>query len=254
VQEQQYYSEKWSFVIKWIAVILLVILLLVIFIPSNIWKSEENMRSRSQWKMEQLWDAQRMYEKLTGYYDADMEGVLWFVSAVRDSIIADSEYVGDQIVKYKGEDVKITVPRFWVTEYDTVFSNPYNAKDTSLVGVYTAVELNMETGSWDTVYLGENKDRYKYTDTLWEGSIFDTTIDTIIENVVKYKNFNLVDSLLVCPLTNEYYDVKVTGKNNDTVYIYSPVRGGYQDRKFFFFTFKDTGHGYIMNGEASWDK
>lgn len=254
MQEQQYYNEKWSFVIKWIAVILFVILLLVIFIPSNIWKSEDSMRARSHWKMEQLWDAQRMYEKLTGYYDTDMKGVLWFVSAVRDSIIADSEYVGDQIINYKGEDVEITVPRFWVTEYDTVFSRPYNAKDTSFIGVYTAVELNLESGTWDTVYLGENKDRYKYADTLWEGVILDTVIDTIIENVVKYKHFNLLDSLLVCPLTDKPYEIKVQGRNSDTVYIYSPVRGGYKDRKFLFFTYKDTGHGFIMNGDASWDR
>ncbi len=254
MQEQQYYNEKWSFVIKWIAVILFVILLLVIFIPSNIWKNEDSMRSRSQWKMEQLWDAQRMYEKLTGYYDDDMEGVLWFVSAVRDSILADSEYVGDQVIVYKGEEVSIDVPKFWSTEYDTVFSNPYAAKDTNYIGVFTAVELNMETGSWDTVYLGENKDRYKYTDTLWEGIIIDTTVDTIIENVIKYKHFNLVDSLLECPLTGENYEVTVKGKENDTVLIKSPIHGGYKDRKFFFFTFKDTGHGRIMNGEATWDR
>lgn len=254
MQEQQYYSEKWSFIIKWIAVILLVILLLVIFIPSNIWKNEQDMRKRSQWKMEQLWDAQRMYYKLTGHYDADMEGVLWFVSAVRDSILADSEYIGEQYIQYKGDKIQINVPEFWFTEYDTVFSRPYHAKDTNLVGVYKAVEMNYETGSWDTIYLGENKDRYKYTDTLWEGIILDTTIDTIIEKVIKYKHFNLVDSLLVCPLTNEPYDVEVKGKEKDTVTIFSPIRGGYTDRKYFFFTFSDTGHGYIMNGEASWDR
>jgi len=254
VQEQQYYNEKWSFVIKWIAVILLVILLLVIFIPNNIWKDENDMRHRSQWKMEQLWDAQRMYHKLTGYYDTDIKGVLWFVSAVRDSILADSEYIGNQTINYRGEDVAINVPEFWFTEYDTVFSNPYHAKDTSLVGVYTAVEYNGETGTWDTVYLGEYKDRYKYADTLWEGVILDTTIDTIIEKVIKYKHFNLVDSLLIGPLTGKEYKITVKGKDSDTVIITSPIRGGYSDRKYFFFTYKDTGHGFIMNGEASWDK
>ena len=254
MQEQQYYNEKWSFIVKWIAVILLVILLLVIFIPSNIWKDEDSMRVRSQWKMEQLWDAERMYHKLTGYYDADMKGVLWFISAVRDSILADSEYVGTQIINYNGEDVTIDVPEFWYTEFDTVFSRPYHAKDTSLVGVFTAVELNAETNTWDTVYLGEDKDRYKFTDTLWEGIIIDTTIDTIIEKVIKYKHFNLVDSLMVCPLTHKEYTVTVKGKDKDTVIIQSPIRGGYMDRKYFFFTYKDTGHGSIMNGEASWDR
>jgi hypothetical protein len=253
VQEQQYYSEKWSFIIKWIAVILVVILLLVIFIPNSIWKEENEMRMRSQWKMEQLWHAQRMYKKLTGYYDADMKGVLWFVSAVRDSILADSQYVGNQYINYKGERVNINVPALWFTEYDTLFANSYPARDTNYAEVYTAIEPNLETGMWDTIFLAEDRDRYKYTDSLWQGIILDTVIDTIIERVTKYKNFNLVDSFLVCPLTDLEYNIRVKGEDDDTVIIHSPIREGYFERKYFFFTFKDTGHGYIMNGEASWE-
>ncbi|MDZ7797508.1 MAG: hypothetical protein U5N56_10940 [Candidatus Marinimicrobia bacterium] len=121
MQEEQYYNEKWSFVVKWIAVILIVILLLVIFIPNQIWQVERSMEQRSRWKMRQLWDAQRMYKKLTGHYNSDMEGVLWFVSAVRDSMLADSEYVGEQYIDFKGEEVKIDVPRYYFSEYDTTF-------------------------------------------------------------------------------------------------------------------------------------
>ncbi len=253
MQEEQYYNEKWSFAVKWIAVILIVVLLLVIFIPSQIWKVEENMESRSRWKMKQLWDAQRMYKKLTGHYNADMKGVLWFVSAVRDSTLADSEYVGQQYINYKGERVKIDVPGYYFSEYDTTFSVSYPAKDTTLSEVYKAIELNLETNEWDTVFLAEDKDRYKYTDSLWEGEILDTTVDTIIENVTKYRNFNLVDSLLFCPLTKEKYDVTVKGENKDTVIIESPLEDSvYKERKYFFFTFKDTSHGSIINGEVSW--
>lgn len=254
MQDEQYYSEKWSFIVKWIAVILFVILILVIFIPNNIWKEENRMRERSQWKMEQLWDAQRLYKKLAGEYSADMKGVLWVVSAVRDSILADSQYVGKQILNYKGEAFQINVPRNYFTEYDTVFSLPYPARDTSLANVFTAIEMNYETGEWDTVFLDENKDRYKYADSLWEGSIIDTVVDTIIERVTKYKNFNLEDSLLFCPLTNLPYEVTVKGADSDTVIIQSPVKEGYKERKYLFFFFKDTGHGSITNGEASWKK
>jgi hypothetical protein len=254
VRDEQYYSEKGSFIIKWIAVILFVILIIVIFIPNNIWREEEQMRRRSQWKMEQLWDAQRLYKELTGRYSSDMKGVLWFVSAVRDSVLADSQYVGDQFINYQGEKVKINVPRYYFTEYDTVFSVPYPARDTSLANVFTAVEMNYETGEWDTIFLDEVKDRYKYTDSLWEGSILDTTVDTIIERVTKYRNFNLVDSLLHCPLTEKPYEVTVKGADSDTVVIRSPIKGGYEEKKYFFFSFKDTGHGSIINGEASWKK
>jgi hypothetical protein len=254
VQEEQYYSEKWSFAVKWIAVILVVLLLLVIFIPNNIWKEEARMRQRSQWKMEQLWDAQRMYHKLTGYYDPDMKGVIWFVSAVRDSILADSQYTGKQLISYKGDKVSINVPRYWFAEYDTIFSKPYPARDTSLANVFTAVEMNYETGLWDTIFLDESKDRYKYSDSLWVGSIIDTVVDTIVERVTKFKRFRLADSLLYCPLTEKPYEVSVKGEESDTVIIRSPIKDAYKERKFLFFSFKEDGHGSIINGESSWKK
>ncbi len=254
MQEEQYYSEKWSFALKWIAVILVVILLLVIFIPNNIWKEEANMRQRSQWKMVQLWDAQRMYKKLTGHYDPDMKGVLWFVSAVRDSILADSQYTGQQWINYKDEKIKINVPRYWFPEYDTVFSKPYEDRDTSHVNVFTAVEMNYETGLWDTIFLDEFKDRYKYNDSLWVGAIIDTVVDTIIERVTKFKRFRLADSLLYCPLTGSPYLVSVEGAKADTVAIQSPTKDGYKERKFLFFSFKESGHGSINNGVMSWKR
>jgi len=251
--QEQYYSETWSFIIKWIAVILIVVLLLFIFIPSNIWEKEENIRKRSHWKMRQLWDAERMYYKLTGYYDSDIEGVLWFVSAVRDSILADSDYVGEEVIEYKGEDVTIEVPAFWHTEFDTVFSYPYMVDDTTYTKVFKVTEMNYETGTWDTVYWNALKDQYKLRDTLWEGVILDTTIDTIIErDITKYDRFRLRDSLMYCPLTTEPYIVKTRGKERDTVIIKSPIDKTYLSRRYLVFTFKDTGHGSIVNGEESW--
>lgn len=251
--QEQYYSEKWSFIIKWIAVILMVILLLFIFIPSNIWDDEKSVQSKSHWKMNQLWDAERMYYKLTGYYDADMQGVLWFVSAVRDSVLADSDYVGTQYINYNNEEIEITVPKYWHTEYDTVFSFPFEVDDTTYVEVFKVAELNYETNSWDTLYWNALKDKYKLSDTLWEGVILDTSMDTIIErDVTKYKHFRLSDTLTTCPLTEKPYLVTVKGEESDTVIIKSPIDETYVSRRFLVFTFEDTGHGSIMNGIKSW--
>ncbi|MDX9777963.1 MAG: hypothetical protein RBT43_04300, partial [bacterium] len=75
-----------------------------------------------------------------------------------------------------------------------------------------------------------------------------------IERVTKFKRFRLADSLLYCPLTELPYDVTVRGEESDTVIIHSPIKGGYKERKFLFFSFKDSGHGSITNGEMSWKR
>jgi hypothetical protein len=73
-----------------------------------------------------------------------------------------------------------------------------------------------------------------------------------IEKVVKYERYNLVDSLLVCPLMNEVYQSVLS--EDSVLTIYCPTRGGVEFDRYYFFTFSDTGHGFIRDGERSWQK
>jgi hypothetical protein len=246
------YNEKLSFIIKWIVVILFVLMLFVIYIPNNIWAKEKQIRKLAHWKMTQLWDAQRMYHALTNSYNDDLRATLRFVSQVRDSILADSMYTGEQYINFQNNRIKIKIPNFWDYEYDTTFAFPYEATDTTYETIYTAAVPNPQTGLKDTIYLNKRRDTYVYKDSLWEGQILDTALDIRVEKVEKYKRFNLVDSLLICPLTKEEYYTERTKDNK--IRIVSPTRGGVRFPVYHFWTFEDTGHGYIEDGEKSWAK
>jgi len=248
---ENYYNNTWSFIIKWIAIVLGVLVLLVIFTKSSIWTQEEKVRSLARWKMQQLWDAEGLYNQLTDEYNSDLKATLYFISQVRDSIYADSLYAEDQIIEFNGKKHKITIPEFWTVDYDTSFAYPYIAKDTNYVKIFTALEKNEETGNLDTVFLNEYRDKWIYSDSLWNGNIIDTVEEERIEEVQRYKPFKLDSNLLVCPLTKEKFTA--TLKDGDLI-IQSPTKGGISFKKYFFFTFKDTGHGSIKNGKTSWGK
>lgn len=250
--EQQAYNEKWSFVVKWVTVILLIVLALVIAIPWSIWKEEEYYRNLCHWKMSNLWNAQRLYHNLRHEYNPNLRETLQFIDQVRDSILADSMYVKDQKIYFNNEWIDINVPEYWHEDFDTTFAYAYDAQDTSEEIIYTALVPNDETGKIDTLFLNRERDRWMYSDTLWEGEIIDTNSEMRIEKVVKYERYNLVDSLLVCPLMNEVYQSVLS--EDSVLTIYCPTRGGVEFDRYYFFTFSDTGHGFIRDGERSWQK
>jgi len=250
VSDTQSYSETLSFIIKWITVLLIVIFLFVVYVPKAIWEDESYYRNLAHWKMSQLWDAQEAYHALTGEYSENMGDVMRFISMVRDSVLADSMYFGEQTLIFDGKPVTVNVGDFWAFEFDTMFAFPYMARDSSLETIYTAVIPNPETGLNDTSFYNRDRDRFIYADSLWTGWIIDTTEDMRYENVQKYKRFNLVDSLMECPLTGKDYIVKFV--DSAKIAIVSPTRGGINFSVKTFWTFTDTGHGAIVDGEASW--
>lgn len=252
--EDAAYSGKLSFIIKWVVVVLFIVMLFVIYIPQAIWNKEDKVRDLAHWKMMQLWDAERMYKKLTGAYNDDLHSTLQFISQVRDSVLADSMYTDQQFINFQGNRIKINIPQYWTEDYDTAFAFPYAANDTSYEKIYTALVPNEETGMKDTLYLNARRDAYVYTDSLWEGSIIDTAEDIRVEKVLKYKRFNLVDSLMVCPLTGKEYYTERAGKEGEKIRIVSPTKGGINFSVYHFWTYTDTGHGFIEDGDASWEK
>lgn len=250
--EEQAYNEKWSFVVKWITVVLLVVLGLVILIPWSIWKEEQYYQDLCHWKMANLWNAQRLYYDIRKEYNPNLRETLQFIDQVRDSVLADSMYVKNQKIYFNNEWVNISVPEYWFEDFDTTFAHSFGAQDTSEEIIYTALAPNDETGMIDTLYLNRERDRWMYSDTLWEGEIIDTNSEMRIERIMKYNRYNLVDSLLVCPLVEELYQTILS--EDSVLTIYCPTRGGVEFDRYYFFTFSDTGHGSIRDGKRSWDK
>ena len=74
--------------------------LLVIYVPSLIWEEEDMYKSESRSRMQALYNVENFHNILIGKYEEDGLKAVTLVNAVRDSVMADSTFLGDQSVKY----------------------------------------------------------------------------------------------------------------------------------------------------------
>ena len=88
-----------------------ILILLVIYIPSLIWEEEDMYKEESRFRMQTVYNVENFHNILTGSYETDGKKAVTLVNAVRDSVMADSTFLGEQIVKLNGEEFLVDVPK-----------------------------------------------------------------------------------------------------------------------------------------------
>tara|TARA_Y100001970_G_scaffold284882_1_gene403225 strand:+ start:1788 stop:2873 length:1086 start_codon:yes stop_codon:yes gene_type:complete len=141
-----------------------ILILLVVYIPSTIWEEEDAYKNESRFRMQNIYDIERFYNQLKVMeeqdvikkYEEDGLKALRLVNAVRDSLTADSLFLGDQMVYLGGEPFQITVPKGFDVEYDTTFGLRSVEKEIVTDTTLTLLMYN-EEGIEDTVFI-QNKE------------------------------------------------------------------------------------------------
>ena len=108
-----------------------ILILLVIYIPSTIWQEEDMYKEESRFRMQTVYNVENFYNILTGSYESDGKKAVTLVNAVRDSVMADSTFLGEQIVKLNGEEFLIDVPK----GFDVVVIAHPKSSQTGLSGI-----------------------------------------------------------------------------------------------------------------------
>ena len=73
-----------------------IVFMLVIYIPRTIWDEEEKVESESRFYMEHVYDVLSYYQQITGERTTDGKWAIKVVNAARDSMTADSTFLGKQ--------------------------------------------------------------------------------------------------------------------------------------------------------------
>ena len=79
-------------------------LIIVIYVPVAIWEEEEYYQDLSRYRMENVYDIESYYSRLTGEYNQNFLEAMSVVNATRDSTIADSLFIGEQNVTLNGKE------------------------------------------------------------------------------------------------------------------------------------------------------
>ena len=87
-------------------------------------------KEESRFRMQTVYNVENFHNILTGSYETDGKKAVTLVNAVRDSVMADSTFLGEQIVKLNGEEFLVDVPKGFDVEYDTTFGLRRISKET----------------------------------------------------------------------------------------------------------------------------
>ena len=79
-------------------------LIVVIYVPVAIWEEENYFEKESRYRMQNVYDVESFYSRLTGEYNPNFLEAMSVVNATRDSAVADSLFIGEQLVVLSGKE------------------------------------------------------------------------------------------------------------------------------------------------------
>jgi len=228
-----------------VAFVLIAVLILVIYLPTQVWNEQSDVEKLSRKRMTIIHKVEDFYNKMSDTYNEDPVMAIKIISALRDSTMADSNFHGKQTLNLDGKIYEFDVLKDLFRSYDTTFAFAYNLKDTVVDTMYTITRWNESLRSFDTMTVSSNALSSVEADTI-------LGMETVARpaTLTYYNQYFLTDKFAYRPLIDKKYIVEYD--EDLPITIKDPIDFMYEEPRYVFFTFKDTSHGYIKNGEASW--
>ena len=244
--------KQYSDLIELFIVIAFLFMIITIYVPSAIWVEEARAAEDARFNIQTVHDVEYFYKILTDDYEENGLWAMNVVNAVRDSVMADSTYLGERTFELAGESVNVLVPEGYDVEFDTTFGILKTRRDTLIDTIHTVIIFSEEMNRNDTSFVTKNDLSNLLIE---EGFIADLGFETKQRSeVVSYYDSYMPDSSnFYCPLTREKIAVNLKDES-EVLRVASPIEGIYKEGRDLLFSFKTRNHGYIEDGARSWDQ
>ena len=234
-----------------VIVLALFFLIIVIYVPVAIWEEENYYQEESRYRMQNVYDIESFYSRLTGEYNPNFLEAMSVVNATRDSAIADSLFIGEQLVKLWGKEFFVDVDESFGFEYDTTFGIKSFRKDTVKDTTLQIVLYANDLGRNDTSFIRKATLKDYIDDENFIGIINEEPIQRV-EAIEYYKTYIPDSSTYLCPLTNDKYLMDINQDGNELI-VSSPIDEPIIESHYLIFSFKALNHGVIKDGRKSWE-
>ena len=244
--------KQYSDLIELGIVLAFLFLIITIYVPSAIWVEEVTAAEGARFNIQTVHDVEYFYKILTDGYEENGLWAMNVVNAVRDSVMADSTYLGERNFELAGESVNVIIPEGYDVEFDTTFGILKTRRDTLIDTIHTVVTYSEEMFRNDTGFVSKED---LPTVMIEEGFIANLGFETKQRSeVVSYYDSYMPDSSnFYCPLTGEIIVVRLK-EEGEVLRVASPIEGVYSEGRYLLFSFKSRSHGYIEDGSRSWDQ
>ena len=244
--------KQYSDLIELGIVLAFLFLIITIYVPSAIWVEEVTAAEGARFNIQTVHDVEYFYKILTDGYEENGLWAMNVVNAVRDSVMADSTYLGERNFELAGESVNVIIPEGYDVEFDTTFGILKTRRDTLIDTIHTVVTYSEEMFRNDTSFVSKED---LPAVMIEEGFIANLGFETKQRSeVVSYYDSYMPDSSnFYCPLTGEIIVVRLK-EEGEVLRVASPIEGVYSEGRYLLFSFKTRSHGYIEDGSRSWDQ
>ena len=224
-----------------IIILAMFFLIVVIYVPVAIWEEEEHYESLSRYRMQNVYDIESFYSRLTGEYNPNFLEAMNVVNASRDSTVSDSLFIGEQRVSLNGKEFFVDIDESFGFEYDTTFGIKSFRKDTVLDTTLQIVVFAEDLGRNDTSFI-RKKDYQGYKDSdNFIGIVKEEPLKRV-EAIEYYKTYIPHSTIYFCPLTNDQYAIEISEDGTDLV-VSSPITEPVIEPHYLIFSFKASNHG-----------
>ena len=244
--------KQYSDLIELSIVLAFLFMIITIYVPSAIWVEEVTAAEGARFNIQTVHDVEYFYKILTDGYEENGLWAMNVVNAVRDSVMADSTYLGERNFELAGKGVNVIIPEGYDVEFDTTFGILKTRRDTLIDTIHTVVTYSEEMFRNDTSFVSKED---LPAVMIEEGFIANLGFETKQRSeVVSYYDSYMPDSSnFYCPLTGEIIVVRLK-EEGEVLRVASPIEGVYSEGRYLLFSFKTRSHGYIEDGSRSWDQ
>jgi len=236
--------------IELLVVLAMIFLVIAIYVPVAIWEEESNYENESRFRMESIYNLEAFYSRIADGYSDDGLWAMNVVNAIRDSVMADSSYIGPQTLSLFDREVLVDIPIGFDVDYDTTFGFQKFRRDTTIDTTVAVVIWSEELSRMDTIHL-----RQKNLAALEREQSFREVISRepfeLVEVVSYFDTYMPDSSFFKCPVTNESYNLKL---DENGFSVASPIDDIYKENRYLVFAFKAQNHGFIEDGVPSWER
>ena len=145
--------KKYSDLIELGIVFAFLFMIITIYVPSMIWEEEAEAAHIARFNIQTVHDIEYFYKILTDDYEPNSLWAMNVVNAVRDSVLADSTYLGERNFELIGDSVSVNIPEGFDVEYDTTFGFLKTRRDTLMDTIHTVVVYSEELSRNDTSFV-----------------------------------------------------------------------------------------------------
>lgn len=247
IKDRQFRSD----LLELFIVLSFIFMIITIYVPKAIWEEEHDVQTESRFNIQNVYDVETFYNMLTDSFNTDGLWTMNLINAVRDSVMADSTFLGERSLTVQGNLVQVDIPKGFDVDFDTTFGFPKVRRDTIMDTTHTIAMFSADLGRNDTIFIHHKKlSEFQANENFV--SLVTTESKERSELTNYYDSYQPDSSMYFCPLTDNPYLIAVSDDQSG-IRVASPITELFKERRYLIFSFKAASHGYIYDGVRSWD-